>query len=50
MVTIKNIGAEPFAITGCPLLQKGETAEVSSYTANMVRFNPNIEIISDTLR
>lgn len=50
MVTIKNIGDEPFAIAWCPLLQKWETAEVSLYTANMVKFNPNIEIISDTLR
>ncbi len=50
MYLIKNIGEEPFAIAGCPLLQKGETAEVTAYTMNMVRFNPNIEIVSGGLK
>ena len=50
MYIIKNIGEEPFAIAGCPLLQKGETAEVTAYTMNMVRFNPNIEIVSGGLK
>jgi len=50
MYVIKNIGDEPFAIAGCPLLQKGETAEVTAYTMNMVRFNPNIEIVSGGLK
>lgn len=50
MYIIKNIGEEPFAIAGCPLLQKGETAEVTAYTLNMVRFNPNIEIVTEGLK
>lgn len=49
MFTIKNIGDEPFAIGGCPLLQKGETAEVSGYVVEMVRNNPNIEILQEKL-
>lgn len=50
MPTIKNIGDEPFAVAGCPLLQKGETAEVSRYVENMVKFNPNIEIVNSSFQ
>ena len=50
MVTIENIGDEPLVIPECPRLEKGETAQVSSYTANMVRNNPNIRILSDSLQ
>lgn len=50
MVTIENIGDEPLVIPECPRLEKGDTAQVSSYTANMVRNNPNIRILSDSLQ
>lgn len=50
MVTIQNNGDEPLVVPGCPRLEKGETAEVSAYTANMVRYNPNVTILSDSLQ
>lgn len=50
MVTIQNNGDEALVIPGCPRLEKGETAEVSAYTANMVRNNPNVTILSDGLK
>ena len=47
---IKNIGDEPFAIGGCPLLQKGDQAEVDGYVVEMVRNNPNIKILEESLQ
>jgi hypothetical protein len=50
MFSIQNIGDEPFAIAGCPLLQPGDTAEVSAEVYRMVEFNPNIKILSSDLK
>lgn len=50
MVTIENLGDEALVIPGCPRLEKGQTAEVSSYTVNLVRYNPNVRIVSDSIQ
>lgn len=50
MVTIENIGDEDLVIPGCPRLAKGQSAEVTSYTSNFVRNNPNVRIVSDTIQ
>lgn len=49
MYKIKNIWDEPFAIGGCPLLQKGDTTEVDAHVIEMVRNNPNIKILEEKL-
>lgn len=50
MFSIQNISDEPFAVAGCPLLQPGDTAEVSAEVYRMVQFNPSIKILSSDLK
>lgn len=45
MVKIKNIGNEPLAFTGFPILAVGETIEVTQEEADILLLNDSVELV-----
>jgi hypothetical protein len=45
MEKIKNVGSEPLAFTGFPMLQPGDELEVTKEQAELLVLNDSIEIV-----